>query len=305
MKYLCFIFLVLIATQNGTAQQKEVVIIGTMHQVPNLVKNSYKPLLRYVKRYNPQAIYTETVMPSDTISLLNDSPKFLHKSDSVKLIFTQDEQRFERLMSEDLEGFSSEDFGFMATSFLVKRNYANYRYYNYLSTYGNKGSKKPLGNENHDLSARLAIHLNLKYLHSMDDQQNRKEYEEAWKDCMETGAENGDNQISNEINKKIFKSAVVPALIGRFGKHTNKVKSLERFHKVNSFRYVTQPHPSCDAATKYWDLRNKNMVRNVAEQVLEQEHVRNIVIVGAGHVIGMKEAFERDYPNIKVRIMFN
>jgi pheromone shutdown protein TraB len=46
------------------------------------------------------------------------------------------------------------------------------------------------------------------------------------------------------------------------------------------------------------------MARNIAEQVIEKEYKKNIVIVGAGHVIGLKEALEKNYPELKVQLMY-
>ena len=46
------------------------------------------------------------------------------------------------------------------------------------------------------------------------------------------------------------------------------------------------------------------MVKNVAEQMLASGDQRSIIVVGAGHIYGMMEAFARDYPQIKV-IRFN
>ena len=54
-----------------SAQKKELLIIGTMHTVPNIVKNAYRPLLKYAIDYAPEAIYVEYIQARDTISLKN------------------------------------------------------------------------------------------------------------------------------------------------------------------------------------------------------------------------------------------
>ena len=66
------------------AQKKELLIIGTMHTVPNIVKNAYRPLLKYAIDYAPEAIYVEYILAQDTISLKVHTPKFLHQSDSIQ-----------------------------------------------------------------------------------------------------------------------------------------------------------------------------------------------------------------------------
>ena len=54
---------------NVFAQEKELLIIGTMHTVPSVVSHSYKPLLKYAKEYKPEAIFVEDISPEDTLSL--------------------------------------------------------------------------------------------------------------------------------------------------------------------------------------------------------------------------------------------
>jgi len=68
MRKYIFLFWAIILTQNLTAQEKEVLFIGTMHTVPKIVKNSYKPLLKKALKYHPEAIYVESPLANDTIS---------------------------------------------------------------------------------------------------------------------------------------------------------------------------------------------------------------------------------------------
>ena len=303
MKYIYLLTLSIIANY-AFGQEKEVLIIGTMHTVPKIVKNSYKPLLKFAKKYNPEAIYVERVRPSDTISLNYYYKNFVRKADSLKQIFVIDNQRFKKLRHTDLNQFSNDDFVFMAKAYFVKKDYANYYYYAYLKKYGLKGSRKPLRNENADLTSKLAIALNVKHIFSMDDQQTNKEYQIAWKKCVEIGTKNGDNKISRKLNRKDYNKAIIPAIFGRLGKHTNKPKSLHRKHVINSFRYVRNTNPACENGTRYWDERNYKMARNIAEQVHQQPFKKNIVIVGAGHVMGIKEALEEKHPELKIKLMY-
>lgn len=290
--------------QSSFGQQKEILIIGTMHTVPVIVKNSYKPLLKYAKKYNPEAIYVERVRSTDTISLNYYYKRFLKESDSLKGVFQLDNDRFKKLMISDLETLSEDDFNFMSKSFLVRRDKANYYYYKYLKKFGVEGSKKPLRNENGDLTSKLAIYLNIKYIHSMDDQQTNKEYHTSWSNCVKIGAKNGDNLINNKLNKKDYNSSVIPSIFGRLGKHANKPKSLNRLHQLNSFRYVSNPSTSCSNAMKYWDERNMRMAQSIAEQVIEKPFLKSIVIVGAGHVIGIKQELEKNHPELKIKLIY-
>ncbi len=303
MKNFIIILIISLTSLNSFGQEKEVLIIGTMHTVPKIVKNSYKPLLKFTKKYKPEAIYVERVHPTDTISLNNYSRKFIKQSDSLKKVFVFNTKRFSHLKTSDLDRFTSADFKFMAKSYIVKRDFANYYYYNYLRKHGIKGSKKSLRNENANLTSKLAIAMNLKHIYAMDDQQTNKEYHSFWKKCVKIGANNGDNKINKKLNKKDYNSSIIPGILGRLGKHINKPKSLQRMHLLNSFRYVKNKNADCTNATKYWDERNYRMAKNIAEQIIKNPFQKNIVIVGAGHVIGIKKELEKHFSKITVKLI--
>ncbi|MEN0051204.1 MAG: DUF5694 domain-containing protein [Bacteroidota bacterium] len=303
MKALIFIISLLLVSNLFAQNQKEVYIIGTMHTVPKIVKNSYKPLLKKAKSYNPEAIYVETVRPEDTLSMQNDSPEFIHLSDSMSTVFKIEETKFNRLMNKDLQAMEIEDFEYLERCFLIKKDYANYSYYGYLKRHGLEGSPEPTRDENGDLTAKLAIAQNMKYIYAMDDQKERLKYHEAWSTCATEGRENGNEEASNKLVKKLMTKGIVSGLSGYLGKQTNSAKSIEQMHRLNSFEYVTVATEACSDGNRYWDNRNYAMVKNIAEQVQAMPHQRNIVVVGAGHVYGMKEAFKKYYPDIKVILM--
>ena len=62
------VFLASIITLKAQEQQKEVLIIGTMHTVPKIVQHSYKPMLKRALKYKPEAIYVESPKGNDSIS---------------------------------------------------------------------------------------------------------------------------------------------------------------------------------------------------------------------------------------------
>lgn len=301
---LSILFISLFISSNIFAQtQKEVYIIGTMHTVPKIVKNSYKPLLKKAKSYNPDAIYVERVRAEDTLSMQIYYPRFLHFADSISTVFNIEEAKFNRLMNKDLQAMKTEDFDYLKRCFIVKKDYANYSYYRYLERYGLEGSPKPTRNENGDITAKLAIAQNMKYIYSMDDQKENPQYAKAWRTCAKEGNENGNEKAAGKLMRKLTTKDIFSGLSGYLGKQTNSTKSIKQMHSLNSFEYVTVATEACSDGNKYWDNRNYGMVKNIAEQVQTMPHQKNIVIVGAGHVYGMKEAFEQHYPDIKVRLM--
>lgn len=302
---LCMLFMLL----PLSAQQKEVLIMGTMHTVPKIVKNSYKPLLKQALQYQPEAIFVERPVPNDSISwaYLQDGwsrgyKTFFHLSDSLKAHFDFDSLRLTELLAKDFEKMTQDDLVRILHSFGYLRDYANYDFYRRLKAHGVKGPRKPTRNENGDLTAPLAIAMHIKRLQSMDDQQTNAEYHQAWKQCVKEGRENGNNDILRSLNKKDYRKSVLPAIFRRLGPHTNKSASLNRLHRMSSFTYVEMETEGCTLGDEYWRQRNHRMARHIGKQVMAGSAKRNIVIVGAAHVVGLTQEISLLYPEIKLRL---
>ncbi|MBF8149524.1 hypothetical protein ITJ86_06420 [Winogradskyella sp. F6397] len=294
-------------TGNAQDTQKEIVIVGTMHKVPNIVKRSYKPMLRRAKNYNPTAIYVESPQGKDSLSwdYLKDGwsksyKAFYYLSDSLQQVFTPNLDKYNAILDKEFSVMTSEDLEYLITTFAYRRDNANYEFYSYIKTYGIDGPKKPTQHEDGDLTFKLALHQNIKLLQSMDDQQTNKEYHEAWTKCNKEGRSNGNNAINIKMNKKAYNSAILPAIFRGLGKHTNKRKSLEQLHKSSSFTYVTVQTEGCTEGERYWNERNMRMAKNISEQVTASNSQRNIVIVGAAHVIGLEKELKENYPDLRV-----
>lgn len=303
-KVLITLVLAVVAIMGAQAQQQEVLIIGTMHEVPKIVKHSYKPLLRIAKRYKPDAIYVERQRPDDSLSLANYEAKwFLPLGDSLSLSFKEDCQRFDQLMAGSVETMSREDFGFLRDYFVVNRDKANWSYYQYLAKYGVKGSRKPTRNENGDLTARLAIAMDMNRVFAMDHQHETKRYSKLWRDCVIESKKDGEVSLLTRNNKRSYNRAILPSIFGRLGKHTNRVKTIRSYEVSNRFTFRETPCEPCDAAGAVWDRRNAGMANNIGEQMQEFAHKRAVVIVGAGHVLGIKAALEAQFPNLQVSIL--
>lgn len=295
----------IIAVQGVSAQEKELLIIGTMHTVPNIVSHSYRPLLKYAKAYKPEAIFTEDIRPDDTLSMRNFTPRFLNLADSLRKTRSIDECRFQTLRTKQLSEMNTADFEFLAEVYLLKRDRANYNYYRYLKDYGTAVSKKPLQNENGDLIAPLAIAMGQTELIAVDDHQTEPEYQQAWRQAMKSIQGTGDDAILAKLMKQDRRKRIWPALWGRLGKHTNHSKTLQRFFLINSCRYVTHPNEYTDAVRELWDARNLRIAKNLTEQIKANPYQRSILIIGAGHVLSMREMLKEVYPELKVKLMFD
>ena len=274
-----------------------------MHTVPNIVKNAYRPLLKYAIDYAPEAIYVEYIQARDTISLKNHTPQFLHQSDSIQRECSIDEVSFRLLRKKKLTELNNEEYHLLAMSYLAQRDKANYSYYNYLATYGIEGCKEPKKNESEDLSFKLAIRMGITELYSIDNHQTDKLYYEAWDKAITDGKINGNTNILNELIKTNNKQRILPSFFGNLGKYTNRTEVLQRYYLMNSFRFAPYVNEYTQAVAKYWDERNLQIALNISEQIKEKPYIKNILIVGAGHVISLQKALNVIYPDLQVKLM--
>ena len=311
MRKKALIFILLLMPCALFAQQdKEVLIVGTMHSVPGIVKNSYRPLLKRALAYQPQAIYVEYLMPDDYASWnqikdsgSKSSREFYKLSDSLRTTFFFEQPEFDRLVKKGITGLSSSELDRIITLFTYQRDYANYSYYTYVKQYGVKGSKKSLGNESPDLSFKLALQLGINKLYSIDDQQTTKQYLQSWNDCTKFGQSNGDTDILKKLDKKDTRGNILPGLIGRLGIYTNTPKSLNRKHSINATSYVVHKNDACDNCAEYWNERNSRIAKNLIQQLNQSSYTKAVVIIGAGHVVGLKEEIKKQAPNLRVRLL--
>jgi hypothetical protein len=121
---------------------------------------------------------------------------------------------------------------------------------------------------------------------------------------MEAGKE-GDNLILVKLIKKDNRNCIWPAMWGNLGKYTNKPETLQRYYEINSCRYVTDPNEYSRAVQQLWDGRNMRIAENIAEQLKKHPYQKSVLIIGAGHVISIKEALAQVYPELKVKLMYD
>jgi len=300
MKNLLLILALSIAATIN-AQQKEVLIIGTMHTVPSIVGHSYKPLLKKAIAYHPEEILTEDIMPTDSLSLNNFTPSFVKKAEESLQSAPISTEKAETLLDKEVAEMSQEEFAYLAEYFLQQKDRANYAYYSYLAEYGCKGSKKPLRNESDDVTHQLAIAMGIRQLLPIDSHHNDEEYNRTKYKAIVSGADNGDLKRYNTLQKKINRKQAYYALTGRLGRFTNKQSTLEKYYQINSIRYVEHPNEETQKAMELWDERNKKMAQHIVMQMKKSNASRFVLIVGAGHVISLENAVKNIDSNIEVK----
>jgi hypothetical protein len=250
-------------------------------------------------------------MPNDSLSwayLKNGYSKFLQKfyalSDSLRHSdYVFDEAKLNELLAKDFEDMTDEDFKIITPAFVYLRDAANYSYYKYIQRYGATGSKKPTRDENGDLTAKLALHFNHKKVFATDDQQTNAEFHKYSALCYKAMPKTTFAENHNKLVKKQTRKATIAALFGRFGKHTNTIKNLELLDKNSGLQNFDSSVEACAFAVQYWDERNQRIVKNMATQIRNAPYQKSVLIIGASHIIGVKEELEAKYPEIKVVLL--
>lgn len=282
----------------------EVFIMGTMHDVPKIVKHSYKPLLKKAIAYQPDAIYVERSRPEDSLSLKNyESRWFLPLGDSLAQTFAEDPSRTLRLKETSISEMEADDFEYLKHYYAVHRDKANWHYYAMLHTYGLKGSKKPTRHENGDLTMKLGVAMDMNYIYAMDHQHETQLYTKLAKECRQASRQDGQIELLIKNNRREYNRAILPALFRGLGNYSNKVKTIKMYEVANKFLFRTTPCEPCTLGGEVWDRRNAGMAYNIGSQVLEHGHQKAIVIVGAGHVLGIRAELLKQFPDLKVTIM--
>ena len=301
------IFSIVFLTLTGqTTQSKEVLIIGTMHEVPKVLKNAYKPLYKKALSYKPDRIYVETAMPNDSISwhyLKKGYSKFLREfsnlSDSLKTNYTFDYKEFNQALDKDLNKMSNQDLKILIKGFAYMKDAPNFSYYKLIEKYGLEFKRK-FRREGQDLTAKLAIALGHKKVFATDDQRTNREFHINWKKCENETEGTEFEKVGKKISKRITRRMIFPSLLGKYGIATNKRENLEDLNLLSGMHYSKGANESCDLAIDFFEQRNQRIVNNLGTQIEKSNSKKSILIIGASHVVGVVEELKKQFPKVKV-----
>ena len=290
-------------------KEKEVLLLGTMHEVPKILKNSYRPLYKLAEAYQPETIYVETAMPDDELSweyLKEGYSKYLRDiyrlSDSLRQVYPYDAAILNNLLNKETTELSKEEIKTIRKSFLYLRDVPNFRHYTFILQYGVEGPKKPTRYENYDISTKLAIALNHKKIFATDDQQTNAAFHKYWHQCEKNIPKDYEKK-AKKLSSKLSRKLILPSLFGRYGIATNKWKNLQLLSELSGMTYSEGASEDCDLSIEYYNQRNQRIVKNLGTQILSSDKEKSVLVIGASHIIGVKEEFQKQFPNIKVIVI--
>jgi len=310
MKNILF-FIIIFSYSFVFGQQREIVLVGTMHQVPKILKNSYKPLYKKSLTYKPDAIFVETAMPDDSLSwqyLKNGYSKSLQEfykySIKVKEEFKFNKDSLDYWLSKDFDKLTKDDFKKIRLSFAYQLDYPNFYYYKYIQDFFPNGHKKSKRHENYELSRKLALKLRHKKIFAADDQQTNSEFHKYWRACEKAMDSTSFKRKEKKLTRKIVLREILPSVVGRYGIVNNKIKHLQLLDSLSGLKYTNQQNPDCAKAVDYFNQRNRRFANNLGTQINENNFKKSILFVGASHIVGLKKELNTQFPDIKV-ILFD
>ena len=145
--------------------------------------------------------------------------------------------------------------------------------------------------------------MNITYLFPIDDHQSDEEYYKAWNNALRESEKNGDIKILHKLIRKNKRGLMIASLMGKLGKYTNSPKTINRYYLINSFRFANHPNAYTNLVEEYWEQRNQRMAENIVAHIMTNPYKKNVLIVGAGHVISLSNALKTICPSLKVILM--
>jgi len=296
--------LLMASTVNAQTEKKEVVLVGTMHWVPNIIKKAYKPMFKRASDYSPENIYVEYIPKADTESMEFYNSKFSYEVDSIRKLKSINLDSVQLIQKKDLHDLTSFDIKYLKKYYLLEKDLLHYKYYQYLDKHGFQGSAKPTQNESGDVSFKLAARMGHKELIPIDYQVSNKDYYKYWTACDSTYVAQGKDKEISKLMKRINRKIIIGTLLRGNAQITNQKKVYESFHKVNSLQYFEKPEAVCKEGAKAWEVRNDRMIDYIGNGILTRDVQRNLVVVGAGHLYSLKKGLEERYPNLVVKTLY-
>lgn len=306
MMIMTMLIMGIVDLSGQTNSSKEVLVLGAMHTVPKILKNSYKPLYKKALDYGSERIYVEKAMPNDSLSwaYLKDSyapsiRKFYMLSDSMRAHYDFNPDQFNQTLDKDLNQMSKSDFAILIKGLAYLTDAPNYSFYKLIDKHG-LDFKRNFRHENQELTAKLAIALNHRKIFATDDQQTNGEFQQNWHKCDKQIKGTEYSKRKKKLSNKMTRRMILPALFGRFGIACNKWKYLEILNRLSGLFYSQGAFESCDLAIEYWRQRNMRIARNLGSQINNSDVSKSILIIGAAHLVGVKEELQKQFPEIKV-----
>jgi hypothetical protein len=311
MKKVLIIFslFLLISIQPIVAQETEILVVGTLHDVPKGIEHNYDSLLEMVLDWKPQTICTEYRKPKDSVSVKRVYGENIYlKMDSIAraegISLKNAKQEISKLYAslnqkEDLKIRLKLRKWFRLTMDRGNFQYQSYLIFQHIKELDETSlvklrkihpdlkkvesfAKKNNTDEYWCLVFPLAQKLNISYLHPTDDQSLATYYQEAWDGVEKDWKETEIQKAFDDFRSGILKQFEVEMPKGRAGFTVNSYGVQKNIFKLESGFYPRGISKNTDLMSFYFTERNMNMTRNILEVVKPKQ--RTAVFYGSSHV---------------------
>ena len=291
---------------SETKKAQELLIIGDIHQAPKGAENAYGPILEVLLDYSPQIILGEYTVVGDTTAFgswhSDFKSKYLKMSSSYKL----KKSYIKRLKRTPNQNLSAKDFEALADYYLSIGDMANNWMYGFFKKYGSHAPFQHRGDQNTDLTFELMRKLGHKKIYGIDNHAGYSGYWPLWQACRNGGSKETQSSFTALLERldvaemKLLETEDKENIVAL----TNEPTILNEYYRINALRYTGFTGTSCDEQRKKWDNRNTLIAENILNVLSNTKKQKNVLIVGAGHVMAVQSELKKLNPDLKI-IMYH
>lgn len=297
MRRFTALLLFLITVSSAIAQPREILLIGTINDTPEIARGSYLSLYKIALDFAPTAIYVQYVDPSDEVSwqriVERGGPMADFWNSSLLMRSNSAECPVELTIDNALTAI---------TYFEYHGQYVNAAYYDYLLF---KRPKKAVGNELVDVAFRVAAQLGIQRLESIDYRGDQNAYNLALSEAISQWSTDGNGEAYARLFRSDYMASIAPAMFGNYARHANSSKALRRAHLMNSFEFAPVKSPSVIAIGELWQHHNNQIAINIGTKATEGSSERIVVLLNCTHIWGVYLALREQFPDLKISTIEN
>jgi len=313
--------------QKQSKEKTEVLLCGTIHYIPDSLKQNWAGFRKFLEEYKPDAICVEYRMPTDSVSLMQaDGENYAKINDSLAKVWNIDmanaETRIKELyttlkQTDEWEKrielyqllYVHADFGnanfqawraHQAISILPeeKRNEISKIHPVYKKIEWLVRNLK--NNEYHNVVFPLAAEFKIDYLIPVDDRTYNMRFSIAYTKAYDEVAGTKFEDKAKTFWEQFIKDEANEIKKGNALMFVNSAAWIKRSDYAQTGLYESSGNRHHKDYVRYWNLRNKRVARNILDQINGKGFKRVLVFMGNLHIPNMKK-YMKDEKSISLK----
>jgi len=319
MKLITFLLIFFFSGFTSFSQpikKTEVLLCGTIHHIPDSVKQNWVAFRKFLQDYKPDAICVEYRMPGDSVSLMQaDGKNYAKINDSLAKVWNIDmpnaKARIKELYTllrqiDDWEKrielyqllYVQADFG--------NANFQAWRAHRLISILPEEKineirTKNPVykriewlarnlkNNEYSNVVFPLAVEFKIDYLVPVDDRTYNMNFSIAYTTAYDEVAGTKFENKARIFWEEFIKDESAEIKKGNALMFVNSAAWIKRSDYAQTGLYLSSGNSHHREYVRYWNLRNKKIAKNILDQIKGKGYKRVLVFMGNLHIPNMKK----------------